>query len=445
MLPFKSYFPPCRCRNSALYPSSFLSAADISIANSAKTLQNASQPSGFNFSKADIPAYRNAFKDSNVAFDIHERPFQDFALRVTANMNDITLRQYALSDKLSDRRLIRARNYAIASRYDVPWTGQRTPDAFGLAAASKPSELVALWASVKLYDWYNSSYEVERTVAQAFIANPLAHEAVASGESGCLVMDEQQLQESCGVVTIGVPHSVAAGFMTSESTKNLRVALVNFGSRHLPLRHYDTTDVVPYVEDPATFTTACSTLELMSDLDPAVTMQSVLTSERRSSYWVGYHIPPGGVLSMDARMLETELCLGDRTLKYYVCGSADFREYVPFVRPDTEVSDFYDTMLWGWFGARKVKDQEHLEQRILLDIYGLLCTAITENVKILVVDLYGLQMYQHPLDLEAQLWKSVLDSVSRLFSQVVFVAPQVNKETNALHGAFAQYFKSVQM
>ena len=422
MFPFKTYVPPCRSRQPNIYPQVFLSVVDNNICTETKLTGFSAQPSGFNFTKADLATYQSKFNDNLTAFDVHECPFQNFVLRVTANMSDIALRKYALSDKLRDRVMARAKYYAVASRTDVPWEGHRNgTEMTEQQTSEKTTTLTSLWSTIKLYDWSHSKYEAEKTLESAF--DPLVQTTVSS---------------AC--VARGIPHTIAAAFMSSESTRGMTVCIANFGSRHFPLRHYDDANSLPEMEDPAVFTTAYSTLELMSTLEGPVTVSGVLTSQRKCAFWRGYHIPPGGAMTMEAKLLETELSLDKSTLRYLLCGCADFRTYLPFVRPDSERGDYYDTSLWGFIDSNKIKNQEELKQRLELDIYAMLCTAASEGVKILVIDTYGMKMYAHPFEFEAMLWQNIVNKLNNLFHRVIFVTP-LYEFADALHNAFAAKFQ----
>jgi hypothetical protein len=130
------------------------------------------------------------------------------------------------------------------------------------------------------------------------------------------------------------------------------------------------------------------------------------------SYNPGRHIPPGGNYFMRTRFITGP--------KQVECGMiaaafADFRPYVPFFVPYSERGDYYSFMGFGG-----VSDQHALDERLMLDIEGVLKTSVAHGVHTLVTGASGCGAFLHDPYTEARLWKTALQKPEYQHLHVVF-------------------------
>lgn len=81
-------------------------------------------------------------------YNIYDRDFQDFALQMTNRMDNKQRKDLENNGDLAMKILIRARNMAIGTRFDIGWDGKEIS---GKEQAGKKAELEAHWASLKAY------------------------------------------------------------------------------------------------------------------------------------------------------------------------------------------------------------------------------------------------------------------------------------------------------
>jgi uncharacterized protein (TIGR02452 family) len=70
------------------------------------------------------------------------------------------------------------------------------------------------------------------------------------------------------------------------------------------------------------------------------------------------------------------------------CAFADFRAYIPIFVPYSESSNYFNIL--GY-----VIDQDDLEERLMMDMDGVLKTAVKNGVQVLVLGASGCGAFKH--------------------------------------------------
>lgn len=111
---------------------------------------------------------------------------------------------------------------------------------------------------------------------------------------------------------------------------------------------------------------------------------------------------------------------------------ADFRPYIPFFVPFSESLDYFSI-----FG--NVLDEKKLKERLLIDIYSTIYTAIKEGIDIFVAGASGCGAFLHDPILESKLWKEALKEYEGHFQEVIFAV--LDDENGKNISAFRETFK----
>jgi uncharacterized protein (TIGR02452 family) len=86
-----------------------------------------------------------------------------------------------------------------------------------------------------------------------------------------------------------------------------------------------------------------------------------------------------------------------------------------------------------------VKNQILLEERLMMDMHGVLKTAIYEKVDVLILGASGCGAFLHDAQLEAKMWKKVLQMYKGYFFEVNFAILDSKDGKNIT--AFTKEFK----
>jgi uncharacterized protein (TIGR02452 family) len=91
-----------------------------------------------------------------------------------------------------------------------------------------------------------------------------------------------------------------------------------------------------------------------------------------------------------------------------------------------------------------VKNQNLLEERLMMDMNGVLKTAIYEKIDVLVLGASGCGAFLHDAELEAKMWKKVLQMFEGYFIEVNFAIldPKEGKNITAFTNEFKDELKN---
>ena len=303
-------------------------------------------------------------------FDLHGREFQNFAVTLTNLMEQPEWRRLSVSRNHADRRILRSRVYAIASRDDVGWDGKFIEDA--KEREEKQKAMIQHLQSLELFDWLAPSCEYE-----------------ARG-TGPIHTIEISIKRQ------GTQETVQELYSSMGNDREL-IAWLNFAASHNVCGSYSVNFGGSQEEEVAT---NCDGAVLLGTLGHFV--ETGLKSWMRGrwvSYNTGMHIPPGGNY-----WALTKFVTGPFHVDCAMIATAftDLRPYMPVFCPYTERPYFY-----SFFGY--LKSQKELEQRFLIDIEGVLKTCLAKGVHTLVTGATGCGAFRHDPYIEAKLWKQCLE------------------------------------
>lgn len=335
-------------------------------------------------------------------FDLHGRQFQNFALSLTNLMKQPEWRRLSISRNHADRRILRSRVYAIGSREEIDWDGKCIENAEERKV--KKQEMIQHLKSLELFDWL-----APKCVHEATITN-YTHDINVS-------IKRQGTQETVQELYINMDNEPKS------------IAWLNFAASHNVCGSYSVAFGGSQEEEVAT---NCDGAILLGTMGHFV--ENGLKAWLRGrwvSYNAGMHIPPGGnywaltkfvtgPLHIDCGMIATAF--------------TDLRPYMPIFCPYTERPYFYSFF-------NNLNNQEELEQRLLIDIEGVLKTCLAKNVHTLVAGATGCGAFRHDPYVEAQLWKRCLERdeyKSGSLRHVVFSI--LDRETSDNWIAFQQAF-----
>eukprot|EP01119_Soliformovum_irregulare_P003910 TRINITY_DN14950_c0_g1_i1.p1 TRINITY_DN14950_c0_g1~~TRINITY_DN14950_c0_g1_i1.p1 ORF type:complete len:278 (-),score=52.08 TRINITY_DN14950_c0_g1_i1:78-911(-) len=188
-----------------------------------------------------------------------------------------------------------------------------------------------------------------------------------------------------------------------------KICWLNMANAHNTLGTYNNAWGGSQEEEVAPNSSAAVTLGLHADRVTS-SFRVFVQREHHIVYKKGWHIPPGGNY-----FAKTRFITADPQVDCYMVATAfaDFRAWIPGFRYNTERSDYY-----GLFGG--LKDRTKLNERLKLDMEGLLKTCSKEGMDILVLSASGCGAFRHDPWVEAPLWRECLDKYRHHFEQVVF-------------------------
>ncbi|KAL0479406.1 nucleoporin Nup214 [Acrasis kona] len=353
-----------------------------------------------------IQLYTNLFHGSKGAryFDLHGQHFQNFALEVTRGMNHTNLRKLSTSKDHANRRILRARVYAVCTRSDVDWDG--TPLQEVELINKKKNQLLDHLQSLYMYDWYTLS------------SPPTSPQSTS-------VSEPFNLEISC--IRQGTQEAVEQ--LHNESNK--KIAWLNFAAGHNVCGSYSVNHGGSQEEEVATNCDGAVLLGTMGE------MQTTGIKSVARGNWVlyknGCHIPPGGNY-----FAKTTFVTCEKPIECYMIATAfaDFRLHVPIFHPYSERSFFFTLS-----GA--TRDEAQLHERCMIDIEGVLKTCIQNGIECLVTGASGCGAFYHDPFVECKLWRRALTKPeyrTGSLKKVVFAV--LDKEDSKNWIAFNQEFNN---
>jgi hypothetical protein len=339
-------------------------------------------------------------------FDLHGVHFQEFALNLTNLMDQPSWRKLSISKSHANRRILRGRVYGIGSRDNIDWNGQLITDEEQIQ--QKREELLDHMKSLQLYDWY----------APNATPDPLP-------------TTDQPQDLTIRIMRQGTQETVQQVHEEMGDEKQL-IAWLNFAAGHNTCGAYSCAWGGSQEEEVATNCDGAVVLGTMGHF-----VDTGVKAFIRKGIWVSYnegmHIPPGGNY-----FCKTKFVTGPQHVECVMIATAfcDLRYYTPFFTPYVERNYFYK-----YFGYGGLINEEELEQRLIIDIEGVLKTCIAQNVHTLVTGASGCGAFLHDPYVEAKLWRKCLDKEeyrSGSLKQVIFAV--LDKEESANWKAFAKEF-----
>ena len=319
--------------------------------------------------------YRNLWHTRNYGprfFDLHGREFQNFAIALTNHLKQAEWRQLSVSRNHADRRILRSRVYAIGSRDDIDWHGRLIENED--ERKNKRIEMIQHLQSLQLFDWF-------------------APHCQPSSESFEAPHDLQ-----ISVTRQGTQEAVEEVYQRMQDQSKL-IAWLNFAAGHNVCGSYSVDFGGSQEEEVATNCDGAVLLGTMGRFVDAGLKSWV--RGRWVAYRTGMHIPPGGNYWAMTKFV-TGPCYVDCAM--IATAFADFRPYIPVFHPYSERNDFYSLK-----GIGRVKNQEALERRCLIDIEGVLKTCLATKVHTLVTGASGCGAFRHNPFTEAKLWRQCLE------------------------------------
>jgi len=326
--------------------------------------------------------YKSDFHSNPAKYDLHDIHFQDFALKITSTYTSQQLRQLSLSHDHADKRLLRAVVYAVSTRSDVQW--DRTPLTTPEDILRKQSEMEDHWLSCRLFDWTLSDKKFE---------------LLNSGESSLN-----------NVYTLPVDTQRAVETLYTKYPTN-KLAWLNLANAHNTCGTYNVNYGGSQEEEVATNCDGAAILGLHSYLVTFGVREMFTRGEPHVVYLQGRHIPPGGNYFSKVRFITSSPQVECNMI---AAAFADFRAYMPVFTPYSEASYYYHPFGFG------IRDEHKLEERLYVDIEGVLKTAVHTGMEVLVLGASGCGAFLHDPWREARLWKKALNQYAQYFTEVVF-------------------------
>ncbi|EFC43083.1 hypothetical protein NAEGRDRAFT_58416 [Naegleria gruberi] len=354
-----------------------------------------------------LKKYREAFhRIGSRSFDLHGEEFQNFCLRVTNRMSRENVRKLSYSKSHADKRLLRGRVYAIGSRVDVAWDG--TMNLSEEQVEEKRSQLIDHLSSLTLYDWFCPELKPEAPllIDELLDSNLLKTRSLRMGTQEVVELVSKELNDS-----------------------SKKVAWVNFANAHNVCGTYCVDYGGSQEEEVAT---NCDGAALLGTVGKLIdTGMKSFVRGRWVSYKKGLHLPPGGNY-----FTKTKFVTGSEPVDCYMIAAAfaDFRPFVPFFTPYSERNYFY-----SWYGYGNITNEKELEQRLILDIEGVLKTCADQNIHTLVTGASGCGAFLHDPFREAKLWRKCLKKYENsCLKQVIFAVFDLEESPN--WAAFSEAF-----
>ncbi|KAL9647231.1 hypothetical protein ABK040_012583 [Willaertia magna] len=327
-------------------------------------------------------------------FDLHGFYFQNFAVTLTNLMlnnnendnkenNRLKVRSLSYAKDHACKRILRARVYAISSREDIDWNGNFLNS--DKEKLEKKKSLIEYLNSLVLYDWFNEKLQVNNHLMNTNDNNEKNKE------------EEEEIKVR--VIRQGTQETVEQIYKELNEDSTKLIAWVNFANAHNVCGSYSVDFGGSQEEEVATNCNGAALLGTVGEL-----IRTGVKSFVRGvwvAYKKGFHIPPGGNY-----FCKTKFITGTKHLD---CGMiaaafADFRYYIPFFTPFCERNYFYSFLGLG----SSVKDEREMEDRLRLDIEGVLKTCVEQKVHTLVTGASGCGAFLHDPYREAKLWAECL-------------------------------------
>ncbi|PJD97549.1 MAG: TIGR02452 family protein [Parachlamydia sp.] len=333
-----------------------------------------------------VSAFKSQFtkpvplKATGCPFDIHDRQFQNFALfllegKTNEEIQDRQHPNYYTSpaQNAACLQLIRARNFAIASREDVDWKGnfiskEKNKD--------KLAQMQANWKSLTLYDW-----------------------AGLPDENFAKKTGNKKTQ-----ISITEEDTFSAIKRMAKTCDPAKLAWVNMASAHHPGGSYQNGG---RGQEETTVTNSDAIVVLSQ-------AAKICTNTGQAIYQKNLHIPPGGNYFHQTTIFTI-------SKKPITCNSivqpfADFRMSTD---PETEFIDYQSE------NKLNVVSRRYIE-RIKLDMKGVLRTAKKQGQEVLILGATGCGKLQHHTMAEAKAWSAVLNDpeFAGHFKEVIFTMPK---------------------
>ncbi len=309
-------------------------------------------------------------------WDIHDTRFQNLALKLTKDFAPEAIKKELVPKKGNEGRmhLMRARTYAIASRNDLDWNGHSIAND-PVARQKKQKEMEANWHSIVLRDWGGIS------------------EDKLSKEPG-------KIPEKISVTNDDTQTAIEKLAKNYSADK---LAFINMANAHRTGGGYQKVDTAQE-EVIVTNSDAVVTLGNLAEIDP---------KNGRATYKKHWHIPPGGNYFHKMRFVTG----GQVTCNTIAHAFADLRKDLNKY-PESEYADF------------KNPSAQTYQERIKLDMRGVLRTAKEEKQEALVLSATGCGAFEHDPQAEAKAWKEVLqeDEFRNHFKEIVFAIIQGKKK-----------------
>lgn len=302
-------------------------------------------------------------------FDILDVQFQNLALRLTDSLSLNDLRNPTDTATL---HLIRARNYAIATRDEIYWNGRLIPSHRQDLLLNKAQELETNLHSLTLWDWagFSDDYFDHTPGPFATIIRVTQEDTqTAIQRLAQIVPDSRKI----AWVNMANAHRTGGGFQKGDKAQEEMIV------------------------------THCDAIGILAAV-------SGIESDGRMGYDDQWHIPPGGNYFHQTTFFTTDVLI---TCNSIVHAFADFRKQYP----ESEFSDFK--------AKRKdlldIRSEEYVK-RIKLDMRGVLRTAKEKQQEVLILSATGCGAFGHDPHAEAKAWKEVLNESEFRghFKQVVF-------------------------
>lgn len=326
------------------------------------------------------------------AFDIHDVQFQNLALFLTQKMNNQQIIS-AQNDSPALLQLMRARNYAIATRRDINWKGQSTNDE--TIKKQKQLAMESNWLSLVLYDWGGLP-------DASFDKTPGTKKTTIS-----VTQDD----------------TLAAVEKMAKKHDPAKLAWINMANAHRTGGGYQQGDKA---QEEMTVTN-CDAIGVLGNV-------SEILSDGRVGYQKHCHIPPGGNYFHQTTVFTTS---DDQliTCNSIVHAFADFRKN----NSQSEFADFAK-------GGKLDPHTQAYVDRIKLDMRGVLRTAKAQQQEALILSATGCGAFRHDAAAEAQAWASVLKEpeFKGHFKEVVF-AIKADKRNPGNFNAFNQHLANLQL
>jgi uncharacterized protein (TIGR02452 family) len=403
---FPSIQQRCLSKDPDLYPTQLITKPSAQAMKSSLLVDSGSifKKSYNKIAISDLEQYVSAFKSqftkpiplkaTAYAFDIHDRQFQNFALyflkgKTNEEILDRQHPNYYIfhSENAACLQLIRARNFAIASREDVDWKGnfiskEKNKD--------KLAQMQANWKSLTLYDW-------------AGLPDEGFDKKTGNKKTQISITEED---------TFSAIKRMAKTYDPAE------LAWVNMASAHRPGGDYQNGG---RGQEEMTVTNS----DAIVVLSKAAT---ICTTTGQALYQKNLHIPPGGNYFHQTTIFT--ISAHPITCNSIVQPFADFSRGTD---PETEFIDY------GEENKLKVTSRRYIE-RIKLDMKGVLRTAKKQGQEVLILGATGCGKLQHNAMIEAKAWSAVLNDpeFAGHFKEVIFTIPKDNNPDD--YDSFAKVF-----
>ncbi len=119
--PSAFFAPPVRLRNPNFYPTTLLTKTTEEHLQNILTFENPERE--VYFKTLNLAEYERDFDKNLTVYNLHEKNFQNFCLRIISERKREDISNLAHSKHHREKRLVRAACYAICSRKEIDWQG----------------------------------------------------------------------------------------------------------------------------------------------------------------------------------------------------------------------------------------------------------------------------------------------------------------------------------